>query len=123
MNNWNFRIKSGTISLGAVVKAHGYSGRGPSKNNPNDTHIRGIGPIPVGDYIIGGFAADKDTGPNSIILYPCAHTCVFDRAGFRIHGDSKEHPGDASHGCIICPPAIRDQIILARGQTFTVLPE
>jgi hypothetical protein len=35
---------------------------------------------------------------------------MFGRDGFLIHGDSVEHPGTASHGCIIMSRAIREAI-------------
>lgn len=35
---------------------------------------------------------------------------MFGREGFLIHGDSIVHMGQASHGCIILPRSIREQI-------------
>jgi hypothetical protein len=43
-------------------------------------------------------------------LTPEPGTDTLGRDGFLIHGDSVENPGTASHGCIILPRAVRDQI-------------
>ena len=46
-------------------------------------------------------------------LTPAPDTNTFGRDSFLIHGDSSEHPGAASRGCIILPRNIRDQIAAA----------
>jgi hypothetical protein len=44
------------------------------------------------------------------VIQDLAPTGTSPRTGFLIHGDSIEHPGTASHGCIIMPRAIREAI-------------
>nr|WP_123336389.1 DUF2778 domain-containing protein [Erwinia sp. JUb26] len=39
---------------------------------------------------------------------------------FRIHGDSREHPGEASEGCIILGPDARREIINSIDKTLIV---
>lgn len=79
----------------------GYSGFAQGKNNPNLQAQANIGPIPQGGYSMGDlFHSDAD-GPDCIRLTPDPETMTFGRSGFLIHGDSLEHAGSASHGCII----------------------
>ena len=43
-------------------------------------------------------------------LEPNAGTCTHDRAGFLMHGDSVQHPGGASKGCVIMARAVRQSV-------------
>jgi hypothetical protein len=43
-------------------------------------------------------------------LTPANGTHNYGRSGFLIHGDSIEHPGQASNGCIIERLPVRNQI-------------
>jgi hypothetical protein len=43
-------------------------------------------------------------------LTPILQTKTYGRSGFLIHGDSIQHPGEASEGCIIMPPDARHRI-------------
>jgi len=81
----------------------------------------GVGPIPPGQWKIAGLADDHDTGPFSIILSPMPGTDTLGRSGFRIHGDSIAHPGQASHGCVILPRSIRNEIIASHDDLFCVV--
>jgi len=71
------------------------------------------GPIPRGRYTIGAveFAdVDGPHGPFVLPLTPAAANEMFGRTGFLIHGDSIEHPGFASRGCIILARPTREAI-------------
>lgn len=110
---WIFKQKSGDLyhaDLFSVLLAHGYSGSPEHKNNPLSQQVQGAGPIPRGVYWIG---EPRDTplhGPFVLPLIAVNGTNLFGRSGFLIHGDSREHPGTASHGCIILDRATRERI-------------
>jgi hypothetical protein len=87
--------------------ATGYSGFGKGKNNPLLQTVRNVGPIPIGEYIIGEPYNGDRTGIFTLPLTPIKGTKICGRSGFAIHGDSKAHPGTASNGCIIVPNAAR----------------
>lgn len=104
--------KSGELRTDeGVLLCTGYSGHGEGKNNPDMQHVKAVGPIPRGAYIIGRPYDSKNTGPLTIMLFPHPDNEMFGRGDFRIHGDSVKAPGTASHGCIIAPRAVREKII------------
>ena len=86
----------------------GYSGLGDDKNVPASQDVAGKGPIPLGYWRATSVINAPDTGPFSILLEPIEGNECFGRSGFRMHGDSLEHPGEASHGCIIMPRITRE---------------
>jgi Tlde1 domain len=86
----------------------GYSGTGAGRNNPAMQAVANVGPIPQGVYEIGLPYYDGHLGPKVMALTPQPGTETFGRSLFRIHGNNAVN--DASHGCIILPPWIRDQI-------------
>ena len=92
------------------LKAVGYSGNGSGKNNPARQGLKNVGPIPRGLYSIGDWYHSKRIGPYAIPVNPVDHNCL-GRTYFRIHGDSRSDPGNASKGCMIFPPDIRQDII------------
>jgi hypothetical protein len=128
---WEWRQKTGEIArtgdnesnvVAQGVVAQGYSGFGRGKNNPDYQSVPDVGPIPQGLWTIGGPPVDTDThGPYVLHLAPCENTNTFGRSGFLIHGDSLEHPGEASHGCIILPRATRERIWQSNDRQLTVL--
>lgn len=89
---------------------NGYSGLGIGKNNPAMQDVAGVGPIPEGQYSIGAAVNGTQLGPDALPLTPLASTDMHGRSGFFIHGDSLEHPGCASHGCVIVPPWVRKEM-------------
>lgn len=109
---WTWVSDSGQLLKDAVILVDtGYSGKGSGKNNPDCEAVPDMGPIPQGDYDICGPPYDTKThGPYVLRLEPCPGTITFNRAGFLIHGDSLESPGEASEGCIILPRATRSRI-------------
>jgi hypothetical protein len=92
--------------------ATGYSGAEPNgKNKPNMQEIPDVGPLPCGYYTITGPPFDDPKhGPFVLRLVPDPTNQMFGRSGFLIHGDSIEHPGAASEGCIILPRNVRQRI-------------
>ena len=56
-------------------------------------------------------------------LKPCADTPTFGRDGFLLHGDSKESPGRASHGCVIMPRSVREQVWKSGDRDLEVVAE
>ena len=107
---WKYEQESGLLSHDGADVVVGYSGAGNGKNNPAMQGAQKIGPIPVGTYTIGE-PCDTDThGPYVLRLTPDPENNMCGRAGFLIHGDSKDHPGTASQGCIIVPRSVREQV-------------
>lgn len=92
-----------------ILIATGYSGHGDQKNDPAAEAITAEGPIPRGAWKIGAPYDSKSVGPFALRLEPVGHD-AHGRSAFRIHGDSASQPGQASHGCIILPRGIREQI-------------
>lgn len=88
----------------------GYSGYGEGKNDHSKQYERNVGPIPCGLWTIDGFYQSKRLGADCISLSPYRHD-AYGRVFFRIHGDSRENPGDASKGCIVLGPQTRAMII------------
>jgi hypothetical protein len=105
---WVYRQKTGQLFHADMLVAEGYSGFGEAKNDPLQQNRAGMGPIPQGAYAIGAESENMDHGPVALHLLPLPPTNAFGRSGFLVHGDSKDHPGAASHGCIIVPRPIRE---------------
>lgn len=104
-----YQQKTGKWERNGVYWATGYSGFRQGKNNPAMEAVRGVGPVPRGLYKIGFAFTSKNTGPVAMMLTPAGHNAL-GRQALEIHGDSSEHPGEASHGCIILPRPIRERI-------------
>jgi Protein of unknown function (DUF2778) len=101
---WTYSQSTGVLTTadGTPLQPAGYAGNGLGKNNPAMQNVRDVGPLPQGFYTMAEMIEDDPiTGPFSIVLVPDPTNDEFDRSGFRIHGDSLEHPGMASDGCIV----------------------
>ena len=97
------------LSADGALWGVGYSGRAEGKNNPAAQHMRNVGPLPTGLYVMGAYYDDPGgKGPCVIPLTPAPSNNMLGRSGFLIHGDNKDH--DASHGCIIMGPVVRRRI-------------
>jgi hypothetical protein len=108
---WWFAQKTGRITKdGGALLCKGYSGADEGKNNPAMQSVHDKGPIPVGLYTMEAPVDTHDHGPFVIRLVPDEKNEMFGRAGFLIHGDSIEHPGTASKGCIIAPRYARERL-------------
>jgi len=100
----------------------GYSGFEQGKNNPQMQNVRDVGPLPCGVWQIGELVPyGHQLGPNVLPLSPQPGTDTFGRDGFFIHGDSIEHPGDGSHGCIVLPPWARMDIARSMDKLLVVV--
>lgn len=117
--NYSYEIASGIFEAynddprKPEWKAVGYAGRCDGKNNPDMCDVPDVGPLPPGRYTIGKPIDHPKLGPMSFPLEPAQTNEMFDRSAFYIHGDSIEHPGEASEGCIVLPPGARNRIIAA----------
>lgn len=118
---WTFDQSSGKLYHNQDYVADGYSGHELGKNNPKMEAARGVGPIPRGIWAIGKPRLSKQVGPVAIPLTPLADTNTFHRSAFFIHGDSIKNPGQASHGCIIMPRVVREEIWASDDHVLTVV--
>ena len=91
-----------TFPDGTVVA--GYSGNGQWKDNPASQDVKDHGPLPQGKYAgVKLFDPHPRVGAYAIELEPDPTNEMFGRGGFFLHGDSFDHSGDASDGCIVLP--------------------
>lgn len=108
---WTYRQSTGELlSPCGDVAATGYSGFGEGKNNSALESIPDVGPIPRGEYQIGPPYDSDHHGPFVMSLTPQPANEMFGRSAFLMHGDSIEHPGQASRGCTIMPRPIRERV-------------
>lgn len=122
-----YKIKQGELRLNDTLLAKGlYSGQPPYVNDPFATHLKELGPVPVGVYFIGEPRDTADHGPLFIPLIPVTRTTkaafeIYDRSAFGVHGERKVGPsGLASKGCIIAPHPVRLEIEKYVGGLFVV---
>ena len=118
---WIWDQSKGELSREGKVISRGYSGRGRGKNNPSMQSAVGVGPIPRGAWRILKHYDSSATGPFTLWLEPKIGTDCCGRSAFRIHGDSIKNPGTASHGCIILPRVIREQIWASEDRDLLVV--
>ena len=116
---WYYHQTSGKLYFNAELVATGYSGAGPWKNNPDAEKLQNQGPIPQGSYRIGQSFAHPSKGPITMRLSPIGHN-AHGRTGFLIHGDSRQHPGQASEGCIVVGRDVRSRIAASGDTSLTV---
>ena len=118
---WEYSQSSGELRHNDVlVYSNGYSGSGHAKNQPDKEQLRDMGPIPRGSWSIGQPYNSNNVGQFAIPLTPYGHN-AHGRTAFRIHGDSRSNPGNASTGCIILPPDIRRRIVASGDTTLHVV--
>jgi len=119
---WTYEQSSGKLSKDGILIASCYSGCGEGKNNPSADATPDVGPIPQGQWKIEGPPQDTEShGPYVLHLSPAPDTITFGRSGFLIHGDSVQHPGTASKGCIIADRATRARIWQSGDTNLTVV--
>ncbi|MCU1301982.1 MAG: hypothetical protein JWQ87_2266 [Candidatus Sulfotelmatobacter sp.] len=115
---WTYNQLSGELRKDGVLLGIGYSGHGQGKNNPALEQDVDVGPIPAGSWTICGPPYDTTThGPYVLRLEPDRLTPLYGRAGFLIHGDSLEHPGQGSEGCIAISPRDKRSAVYQSGDT------
>lgn len=124
-SGWTYCLRTGALTLdGTGFDYRGYSGWGPGKNNPGAQRVEDVGPIPCGDWrIVGPPCEVPERGPYVLRLEPFPGTDTYGRAGFLLHGDSVEHPGNASHGCIVLPRWAREAVWASGIRRLTVVAE
>ena len=110
-------VEAGRYDLIAV----GYSGSlsRHAVNDPDQQCVGSTGPIPRGLYTLG--PPGPGPSPYSIPLTPDASNDMCGRSGFLIHGDSLQHPGDASNGCIILKLSERRDVVATGLNTLVVV--
>lgn len=111
---WLYEQSSGEIfhfESGLLI-AKGYSGGKTAVNDGSKEHIRNVGPIPKGVYVIGKPRHSERTGNYVLDLTPLGHN-AHGRSGFQIHGDNRHGDYSASSGCIVLGP--RDRTTIAAG--------
>lgn len=127
---WTFRQSTGLVEdFNGHQYTGSYAGHGEGKNNPVLQDVRAgcrlqgdewvaipeltgddWGPLPQGIYTINSPVDTTTHGPYVLWLTPGAGNEMFGRSGFGWHGDSKEHPGLASEGCICSPRQLRELV-------------
>jgi hypothetical protein len=121
---WTYSQKTGELQQDGKHVGSGYSGAGVGKNKPEMQGAHNVGPIPAGDWTITGPPINtSEHGPYVLRLHPEPETETFGRGGFLMHGDSKEHPGTASEGCVIMPRAVREQVWKSGDRDLEVVAE
>lgn len=107
---WKWDQSAGELTHDGTFVSRGYAGNGRGKNNPVMQAAVGVGPIPRGQWKMTAMVSSPNTGPLTIVLEPMPGNDACGRSAFRVHGDSVSNPGTASHGCIILPRLVRQQI-------------
>jgi hypothetical protein len=120
--SWIYEQISGKLfSPDGELIGFGYSGSGEGKNNPALQAEIDVGPIPAGTYQMGYAYDDPEKGPLVIPLEPDPENEMYGRSGFLVHGDSSEHPGQASEGCIIMARSIREELDASSDEVLEVM--
>lgn len=107
---WIYDQRTGEMSRNGVKLGTFYSGFGEGKNNPSMQNVKNVGPLPVDDYEIEAPVKDPKLGPFVLRLRRLTRNNAPDRDGFAMHGKSKLHPNDSSHGCIVADLPFRQNI-------------
>ncbi len=119
---WTYNQSSGQLSKDGIPLAVGYSGFGEGKNNSQFEPLPDVGPIPAGLWEICGPPFDaEERGPYVLRLEPMPGTITYGRVGFLMHGDSVEHPGQASKGCIVMDRITRGRVYQSGDRTLEVI--
>ncbi len=117
---WEYSQHTGRLYHDGNFVGLGYAGRGSGKDNPATQMQVGIGPIPRGIYTVGPPFTHPHAGVYTLRLTPQPGTVTFGRSGFMMHGDSIEHPGQASDGCIIQNLSVRRRVWESGDRTLKV---
>lgn len=120
---WTFQQATGwwLYPSGQPAFKQAYAGRDEGCNNPSMQNVKGIGPLPCGLYTACEPHDDAVVGAYAMRLTPSHANEMFGRSSFFLHGDSVEHPGLASHGCIVLPRAEREKFWLSGDHMVLVL--
>ena len=120
---WTYSQSTGRLHRNGTIVGTGYSGAGTTtttgRNNGAMQSVADAGPIPTGEYAISRLRSSAQTGPKVMDLTPVGHNAL-GRTAFQIHGNDASN--NASHGCIILPPAVRLQIGRSSDKVLNVVP-
>jgi hypothetical protein len=120
---WTYSQSTGQLWRNGILIGVGYSGAGTTaasgRNNPLMQNIPEHGPIPSGQYQIGNAYHHPAKGPTSMNIAPVGHNAL-GRTGFMIHGNNQQN--NASKGCVIMAPNIRQQIATSNDHDLIVQP-
>ena len=120
---WTYSQSTGELRRNGSLVGTGYSGAGNSaatgRNNSAMQDVANHGPIPQGQWTIGTARRHATKGPTVMALTPVGHNAL-GRTAFLIHGNNAVN--NASQGCIILGPTIRNQIASSGDTTLTVVP-
>jgi len=86
------------------------------RNQPDKETVKNRGPIPRGQWKIGGYTSNK--GPLTITLTPVGHN-AHGRTDFRIHGNNSTNT--ASEGCIIVSRKVRQAVVNSSDKQLEVV--
>lgn len=117
---WIYEQRTGELfhyDTGQFV-AKGYSGSMSALNDSSQEHLKSVGPVPRGLYLIGSPRHSERTGRFVLDLTPLGHKAL-GRSGLQIHGDNKHGNFSASSGCIVIDPKTRSEI--ANGSPLIVV--
>jgi hypothetical protein len=107
---WTYVQRTGSLLHNGFLVGSGYAGRYTGKNNPDMQSVHETGPLPCGWYTIGPAYEHPTLGPVTMNLTPDASNEMFGRSEFRMHGDSAQHMGMASKGCIVQSRVVREHV-------------
>jgi len=96
----------------------GYAGQGSGLNNPAAQNQQNVGPLPQGDYTVGG--STRRRGPVTRPLTPDPGNTMYGRSAFLIHGDNRAQNYTAAEGCIMVDLKCRAGI--PTGETVRIVP-
>ena len=89
----------------------GWAGQLAGKNNPAVQNVPKVGPLPVGNYIVGDvIMSHPRLGEYVMPLTPDPANEMFGRADFYIHGANRTTPATSSEGCIIQSRSAREYV-------------
>ena len=114
-----------TGNVASTLLGTGYSGIDTNRFNHNPNLIQGrnnpdaqgeqfIGPLPRGLYYVGDAYYSEKYKDNTMNLTPSPANDMLGRNSFLIHSNNSKHPTEASEGCIVAGPDIRQEIAEAR---------
>jgi hypothetical protein len=109
---WTYVIPTGQL-FGPDHKlvATGWAGHGAGKNNPAMQDAHGVGPLPVGVYLIGKpVDPPNHLGPLAMPLTPAPANVMHNRGDFFMHGASATHLDLSSDGCIMMDRFTRQMV-------------
>ena len=117
---WTYEQKTGRLLHNGDYITTGYAGHEEGVNNPDMEGVRGVGPLPCGEWEIGDpFHHDK-AGQITMRLTPVGHDAL-GRDGFLIHGDNTKGDQSASNGCIILMRPYRISVAESGDKRLTVV--